>query len=623
MRRVPEPLVLGLPLLAALFVMGLTLGHGFAFDDPMAVITNPLLDESRSWLDAFTHDFWGERSGYEHIASWRPLTLWSLRWLGGAQPMAFHLTNGLLHLMIVLLALQGARRLGASSWGSLWLGLFVALTPAFSEATASIVGRGDLLAAFFGLCGMYWIRERPAWALVSLSLALLSKETAIVYALSAGAWALLGRMWLRCGLLALLAFVWYGLRSSVVGHLGGAIPPLDNPLVAMSFDERIIAGLGLVGRYVSWILAAQPVPADMAAGVEHGGLYALTGALALFALGGLLVDAWRKGHALVLGASLALVSLVLLSNIALLLPTPAAGRLAYHPGLGLSLICALMLSKIPSTHALWRSTHLVAFGLLLIGAFSGVQTLKAWESDLTLFEANVEIEPQSARGQTNLAKLLIERGDLERAHTHLKQALDAAPAYPLALLNLSALLERQQPGGEQAWALAQEAVAKGSGLKKAHANLCALAVLRPQLEARRVLAYCQDARHLMPSSPEVHVNLARAYERIEGRADAERVFAEALAMHPEHPFVVGHWVGYLVRKGSLEEALRAQRGLAMSRRAPPSARPNLVALLFQLAKKRQVEERHPEACELVREAKALAPGVHAVAERAKAFCLSP
>ena len=626
MERAAESLVRGMPVAAGLFVLWVTLTHLFAFDDPVAIVSNPLIDGSRSWIDALTHDFWGERRGFEHIASWRPLTLWSLRLdrlIGGGQPWVFHLTNGLLHLAIVVSVGHLASRLSWEALPRLWLGLSVALLPAFAEGLASIVGRGDLLAALFGLWGIALVRQRPRLALVALSLALLSKETAVVYAITAGLWSLASGARGPFLMLGGLGALWYTLRSSVVGHLGGEIPAIDNPLVLMSFDERLVASMGIVGRYVSWSLGAQPVPADLAAGVTHSGGLALLGSVSLLALLGLVGWAYTRSSTVFIGACLALVSLLLLSNLVFALPTPAAGRLAYHPGLGLCLASAALLSGLVRGGRWSLASHGLAFGLLLVGVPSGLQTMAAWERDVTLFEASVAIEPMSARAQTNLAKHYMDAGRYAEARPHLDAALKAAPNYPLALLNLSALLERMEPGGEQAWRLAEGAVTHSSRPDKALANLCALALGRPALKAQVVLEHCQRAQAALPGAPEVMTNLARAAQRAGRLDESEAAFSRALAAHPEHPFVLGHWVGHLVKVGRTEEAVMVQRGVVLQPGAPPSAMKNLVALLLKLAGERAAGGQGREACELAQEATRLVPGVRAVAARAHALCGTP
>ena len=138
----------------------------------------------------------------------------------------------------------------------------------------------------------------------------------------------------------------------------------------------------------------------------------------------------------------------------------------------------------PATSRGWRLAMGALFALLAVGAWMGLETLERWESDETLFRASVEVEPDSARARCNLAKVLIESGRLDEARGHLEAALERVPDYPLALLNLSAVLERQRPGDEEAWRLAHRAVQVTPRPGKAQANVCALAMSRRGLDSR-------------------------------------------------------------------------------------------------------------------------------------------
>ena len=116
-----RPLTWLLPVLAAALCYQGTLDAGFAFDDPVAVIDNPLVDGRLPAVEALSRSFWGDRPGFEHLASWRPLTVWSLRLdhvLGGGEPGAFHTTNLLLLLALVFAVVRLGLRWGLSPWGA-------------------------------------------------------------------------------------------------------------------------------------------------------------------------------------------------------------------------------------------------------------------------------------------------------------------------------------------------------------------------------------------------------------------------------------------------------------------------------------------------------------------------
>ncbi len=623
MDRVPSWLYPLVPVLLMVCLYSGALRAGFAFDDPMAVVDNPLIDGSRSLVDAFTSDFWGDRPGYAHMASWRPLTLLSLRLdhgLGGGAPWMFHLTNVLLHAMVVLAVMGLVAALALGRWAALIAGVTVALHPVFAEGVMSIVGRGDLLAALFGLVGVRAIRRHVPLACAALLLALFAKETAVVYVAAACVWVLADRAWRRAAVLVALIAAWYALRSAVVGTLSGDVLALDNPLVALSFGDRLVAGLGVIGRYVSWWVMPQFVPADLAAGVEHAGSLSLLGGAAIAGGLGLLYVTWRRANPALVGLGLAMTSLVLLSNITFVLPTPMAGRLAYHPALGMTLavvpLLARALARASTTRSLTLGVLAIWWVLALVPTLSAVG---AWQDDTALFEASVAAEPDSARSRTNLARLRLDAGDTQGAEGHLRAALARAPDHPGALLHLALALEALGQRDE-AWQVAQRAAAVEMRAGSALNNLCALGLSRPTLDDDQLLVWCRRAAKAMPALTVPAVNLARALAR-SGRGDeAEQVFVAAAKRDPDSTELLGQRIGFMATRGRLEEAVALQRRVLALRPRDPEALRNLVALLMQHAAALHGAGDLDRACTLATEAASRVPGVAAVAARARALC---
>ncbi len=597
---------------------------GFAFDDPAAVVDNPVVRGEAPLSQAFTGNFWGDRPGFEHLASWRPLTLLSLRvdhLVGEGAAAPFHATNVALHALAALLCWVAAARLGAAPLAAAAAGLFVAAHPVFAEAVASVVGRGDLLAAAFALGALMLWRDRPAAALGALALALLSKETALAAAAALALHAAWRRQWPRAGAVLALTAAWYGARALAVGHLGGALDASDNPLVALSTADRLVAGLGVVGRMIAWTLWPQPVAPDYAHGVDLAGplaAYAWLGALALAALSaGLFAALRRDAPAAALGLATALAGLVLASNLLFPLPTPLAGRLAYLPACGLALAAAAA--------ALPRAPHLAPAALALLAAVglpATWATAHAWRDDATLFAFAVQTEPTSVRARVNLAAALLAGDAPDAARPHLEAALALAPDHPTALTNLSVLADRQRRPDE-ALALARRAAAGERRPGRAHANLCAMALRAPAADPAALaptLDVCRLAAAGLPRAPEPRVNLARALARAGHLAEAEATFAAARALAPDSELVAGHFIGFLAETGRPDQALALQRDLVARRPDDPVRRRNLVALAFQAADHARRQGRPADACALAREGAAVAGPVPAVTARMQALC---
>jgi hypothetical protein len=110
-------------------------------------------------MSIFKHDFWGD-SIYGNIShkSYRPVTIMTFRWnffLGGLDPTGYHFGNICLHGTVTVLFASTCvvvfRGMTSSTTCTLLASLLFAVHPIHTEAVASVVGRADVLCAFFYL----------------------------------------------------------------------------------------------------------------------------------------------------------------------------------------------------------------------------------------------------------------------------------------------------------------------------------------------------------------------------------------------------------------------------------------------------------------------------------------
>ena len=141
----------------------------------------------------------------------------------------------------------------------------------------------------------------------------------------------------------------------------------------------------------------------------------------------------------------------------------------------------------------------------------------------------------------------------------------------------------------------------------AHANACAIALTYKPLPNTKRIALCRHARALRPNAPEPLVNLARTLI-MDGQISAgTALFEEAVLRHPAHPFVLGHFVTELIRRGDLDAAIVSQRQL-LRVEATPANRKNLVALVMRVGREAFERGRADAACAYGREALDLTDG---------------
>ena len=125
---------------------------------------------------------------YEYFRPLYMASYWLDRALWGTSPFSFHLTNLMLLAACATLVVVVARRLTGDAVLAAATGLLFAIHPYHVENAAWIAVRGDPLYSIFVLLALLaydrWRGEKrgiPFAALVLLALALLAKETAIVF----------------------------------------------------------------------------------------------------------------------------------------------------------------------------------------------------------------------------------------------------------------------------------------------------------------------------------------------------------------------------------------------------------------------------------------------------------
>ena len=227
-----RPLSFSLIFALALGIYSSALSGQFIWDDDYLVRDNQYLTTWSALPEIFTKDI---NSGADSFCGfYRPLQILSYRldtlaWK--LEPVGYHLTNVLLHALaawLFFLLIESFAGIPAALFSAL---LFL-VHPVQTEAVAYISGRADLLAIIFMFSALLFDRKRP-WSLVAYALALLSKESALVFPVLLWAWRCLV-LKERRGFRELLPYllitaVYLGLRATVL--VPWAIPPEGGTLI--------------------------------------------------------------------------------------------------------------------------------------------------------------------------------------------------------------------------------------------------------------------------------------------------------------------------------------------------------------------------------------------------------
>jgi protein O-mannosyl-transferase len=462
-----ERIRIELLLVAALLVYVNALPNGFTFDDGSYIL------ESHA-VKTFSVTGFFQPTAVNNI--FRPLSFatFAVNWLfGGAHAFGYHLVNLLLHAAVTLLLFLLLRMLLEAVAGGETIAfaaaLLFAVHPIHTEAVTSIVGRAELLAAGFLLAAwLLHLQDRPAWALVCFALALLSKESAVVFLLLglAGDYARQKFKPLsRYGWIAGVTAVYIALLWKVQGGRfeKGPYTFLDNPLANLPANLRILNALRIAWKYV----ALQAYPATLScdysynaillyANLRHTLPYATLTALAIMVW---VWAAWTKRTAWMLAGAIYLAAFAATANILVSIGTIMGERLAYLPSAGFCLLVALIWFELGKRKP--------AAGWILLGvivAALGIRTLVRnpdWKDNYTLFSKDLLAVPGSARAHKNLGDEYLHRGQAEEAVKQYQTALRIYTDFPDAMENYG-LAEARLGNKPEARKLLEDALSQTS-----------------------------------------------------------------------------------------------------------------------------------------------------------------
>jgi tetratricopeptide (TPR) repeat protein len=482
---------------------------------------------------------------------WMPVTRMSYlldRTIWGPAPGGFHLTSLFLHAAGVLLVYFLLRRLTGSFWRSLLVAALCAVHPLRVEPVAWIADRKDLLGFVCVLLsiGAYarWTRARArGWYLASLGLFLLavgSKTSTVILPLLlllVDLWPL-GRLRLPGtdgrALVALLRekLPFFGIAvavsllavlASASGRYGAqeAPPLLDRLGIALAtygvYLERLVRPLDLAVAYP---------PASL---VLPGWQLAAIGlVLALLTAGAV----WQVKRRPVLSFGWFWFLIALLPVLGLVPGRfqPAADRYAYLPYLGLFVAIAWLLGEVASRARLRLPVVvLAAVWVVALAGLSWRQT-SFWRSSRPLLEHALAVTKKNAFAHANLGLVLKRQGHLAEAASQLEEAArlkgNAEVAYNLANL----LAESGDP--ERAIHYYREAIRLNPGLAEAHNNLGSV-LARTGRYTEAILQF-RAALAVDPGLARAHYNWAMALLANGLRGEAIDHLREALAISPDY-----------------------------------------------------------------------------------------
>ena len=420
------------PLLLAAVVGLVVVDAGFVYDDPSALLENPVVNGSAPVEEAFVRDFWG-RPASHGFTSWRPLMpiLWALLWkLWPSNPMPFHILSAALHVFAVWMSMRFVYRIRPSYAWSAAIGALFALHPLNTEAVSAIVSQADLLSFSLAIAactvalGPASLRTGSYCALL-LVLATLAKESAIILAPLAALLFLVGGgekrlQWLATVPALLVTVLVVALQLSLPRAPG--VGMITSNLAHQADGAlRLVLGLHNIGRSLRMSVWPWPIAPN------HG--YAVTelqlGVLGPHAaLGGLLLvvgtigGVWavrQRRTEWVAALSLLYAPALLQSHWFVPLITDVAERLLYPATLGVAMIAGIGIFAWLQRPV---ARTLLVSSLGLAALLGSLPARRAWVDEDSLWLYAVRVEPRATLHQHNASNTFFRADDLDRGAYH-------------------------------------------------------------------------------------------------------------------------------------------------------------------------------------------------------------
>ncbi len=374
--------------------------------------------------------------------------------LFGMNASAFHLGNLLFHCLNVLAVFLLFGYLFSEKWATFFAVLIFAVHPINTEAVTYISSRSSLLATTFFLGAMYlFVKFRKKGRSVYLAasvgffvISLLTKSIGIslIAVLPLVDYLFLKKKKLKSysvHFIYLLGGVFYlFLRRFTIGKTFSRAPARDVYTNLISHAKAVL---------FYFKLYFYPPAQSLIHGLEQTS--SVVEPWVLFSAGvilALMVIAWyfhKRDPVLSFGIVFYFICISPTSSFIPLERLVVEHRF-YLPGLGITVVTGLILSRIFKKFETSKMRYAVTAGLIGLVLFLGIYTYKRnriWHSERKLWKDSLKKAPNRALPRIMMGKMAYEEGDYDRAGEHLRTAIRLDPDHPEAYLNLGLTLLRK------------------------------------------------------------------------------------------------------------------------------------------------------------------------------------
>jgi len=351
--------------------------------------------------------------------------------------------------------------------------LLFAVHPVHSEVVANIKSRDEILSLLFLLGTLLfwhkWLHQssKTQWIVLSgvfFLLSLLAKETPFTYIaifplIDWVVYRSKSKELIKRSLpLWVVGIGYLILRTSIVGLPQASVDTtgiMDNPFAGSDMTTKLATISLICLRYLGLLFFPLVLRSDYSfnhtplVGFNHP--EAILGFLVYLVLIGTMFYLIKKRSWYSLLLAMFLLPLSVTTNLLFNIGAPMGERFLYLPSIGFALFAAVFAMRFLKFEELKFSGN--TLGLFVLGAFTGFFSYKTiarnpdWKNNQTLFTADVESTPKSAKMQNYQARVLFtqwresEKGEanaplLEKAKYHYDQSATIYPQFQLSLYDL-------------------------------------------------------------------------------------------------------------------------------------------------------------------------------------------
>ena len=441
-------------LLVVAAAFGRTLGFDFVYDDYPVILENPTFGTPGLLHRIFAENVWSFAPDLAEPRYYRPTFV---AWLHGTWALAgldgfgWHLSAVLLHGAATAALFTFVRRYTGSTLAAALGSALFAIHPTRAESVAWVLGSTDSLAAVFGFGAMAsLLRARPdlgavggprspwaeGFAAALFTLALLSKETSVIFVCAPAGLALFGptrevrwsERWRGAARLSAPWLVIVGLYLAARHVVIGALSPGYQDL---ALDDQLRTQIVLAGAYVQHLL----LPGRLSLATPMAVVEQWADPRLLEALPGLLVAAPILAAGAVFGGR---SRLLIWLGLGFLLPVLRVeslqpdmlfqDRYLYLPSA--CWLPALVWGMVRVQESTEQPRYVVPSitGLVACFLFGVLQVnLGPWSDNRALWQRAVEVHPHSGRAWFNLGTEFENSGDLAGAEAAYMRAATEEP----------------------------------------------------------------------------------------------------------------------------------------------------------------------------------------------------